>query len=122
MQTTHTSSTLREVIGLFDTVSGLPVVENRHLLGVITRKVGAATVKMLVINMPSSICQADCVQDVLRAQKNQVSLQETVGQHMTSPAITVHEHAHIAEAVSLMVAKKIHRLCVVNSAGDSLVG
>lgn len=48
-------------------------------------------------------------------------MRDTVGQHMTSPPITVTPQAEISEAANLMLEKKIHRLPVVEE-GGLLVG
>ncbi len=40
-----------------------------------------------------------------------------VGQHMTSPAITINEQASVQEAADLMLKHKIRRLPVVDDLG-----
>ncbi len=44
-------------------------------------------------------------------------MSETVGQHMSSPPIVVQPGTATGEAAAIMMAKKIHRLPVVDEEG-----
>ncbi len=60
-------------------------------------------------------------QDVERAQQQGMYEDATVQQFMSSPPITVRARAHVGEAASIMIAKRLHRLPVVDASGH-LVG
>lgn len=46
-----------------------------------------------------------------------VSMSETVGQHMSTPPIVARPTMRTGEAAAIMLAKKIHRLPVVDEEG-----
>lgn len=79
-----------------DKVTGLAVVDNEagnHVVGVIS------------------------IRDINRLRKQGVSMSETVGQHMSTPPIVARPGMRTGEAAAMMLAKKIHRLPVVDEEG-----
>lgn len=61
------------------------------------------------------------VQDILRAREKGQPLSTEVWRVMSTPAVTVRGHAHVGEAAAVMLARKVHRLPVVDK-DDRLVG
>lgn len=57
------------------------------------------------------------IRDINRLKKQGVSMAETVGQHMSSPPIVVRPDTATGEAAAIMLARKIHRLPVVDEEG-----
>ncbi|KAJ9519535.1 hypothetical protein QJQ45_013457 [Haematococcus lacustris] len=89
--------TLEDVIPKLSKVTGLPVLSAQGLVvGVISRK------------------------DIIRVRRSQGSLQDTVAQHMTTPALTISADASVLEAANLMRSRKIRRLPVVDESGYPL--
>lgn len=81
-----------------DKVTGLAVVdENNVVVGVIS------------------------IKDINRLKKQGNTLEDPVRLHMSTPPIVVRPHAKIGEAAAIMIAKKIHRLPVVD-ADNKLIG
>jgi CBS domain-containing protein len=55
------------------------------------------------------------VQDILRAREKGTDLSTEVWRVMSTPAVTVRGHAHVGEAAAVMLARKVHRLPVVDN-------
>jgi CBS domain-containing protein len=60
------------------------------------------------------------MQDMNRLRKQGVSFDLPVKQFMSTPPLVVTVKSKIVEAASIMVEKKIHRLCVVDDEGKLL--
>jgi len=88
-------------------ISGLPVVdENGSVVGVLSEKDIEWCHDVLENGSPEEI---DALHD------------QPLRDWMSSPAITIKEHAHIAYAAGTMLMHKLHRLPVVNEEG-AMVG
>jgi len=60
-------------------------------------------------------------QDIMRLKKHHASLKQRVGDHMSSPAITVRNTAKAMEVARVMLQSSVHRVPVVDAYGR-LVG
>lgn len=102
---------LSQVQGL-DAVSGLPVVDDSMVVvGVLSRKVCAW------IDNITAVHPIHHGQDVERAQQKGALDRATVGEWMSVPPVTVRARAHVGEAAAVMMARRLHRLPVVDAAG-----
>eukprot|EP00884_Botryococcus_braunii_P019413 jgi/Botrbrau1/6155/Bobra.331_2s0045.1 len=98
VKATTPDATLESIVPLLDNVTGLPVVdEDNKVVGVITRK------------------------DILRAREKGLQLSTEVWRVMSTPPVTVRGNAHVGEAAAVMLARKVHRLPVVDK-DQRLVG
>lgn len=87
--------------------TGLPVVdENGSCVGVLSEKDVQWCQDIMDAGVPEEI---EALHD------------QTVGDSMTAPAITIKDHAHIAYAAGVMIMHKLHRLPVVDE-NDAVVG
>lgn len=55
-----------------------------------------------------------------RLRKQGVSFEEPVSKYMTTPPLVVKRDTCISEAATIMLSRKIHRLCVVDDGGKLL--
>lgn len=92
--------TLDSIIPKLNKVTGLPVISssNNKVIGVISR--------------------TDIIK--IRKKRRPGSMQDTVSQHMTSPAIVVQQNSTVQAAADLMLGKKIRRLPVVDEQGQAV--
>mmetsp|Transcript_33883 Transcript_33883/g.95988 ORF Transcript_33883/g.95988 Transcript_33883/m.95988 type:complete len:293 (-) Transcript_33883:416-1294(-) len=89
---------IKDMVELFSDRTGVPVVKaDRTVVGMITRK------------------------DIMRLKKHHASLKQRVGDHMSSPAITVRNTAKAMEVARVMLQSSVHRVPVVDAYGR-LVG
>ena len=98
-------------------ISGLPVVDkDRRVLGIITQ---ADILSMIGVSREHTF--KDLLKHMLGEPLPVRKMGDTVGDIMTSPALTIRPDASIAEAVKIMDERKIRRLTVVDDNG-SLIG
>ncbi|HEY6011210.1 MAG TPA: CBS domain-containing protein [Nitrospirota bacterium] len=98
-------------------ISGLPVVDkDRRVLGIITQ---ADILSMIGVSREHTF--KDLLKHMLGEPLPVRKMGDTVGDIMTSPALTIRPDANIAEAVKIMDERKIRRLTVVDDNG-SLIG
>uniref|UniRef100_A0A7S1SPV2 CBS domain-containing protein n=1 Tax=Tetraselmis chuii TaxID=63592 RepID=A0A7S1SPV2_9CHLO len=89
---------IKDVVDLFATRSGLPVVTaDNRVIGILSRK------------------------DVMQIKKHHGSLKQKVGDHMSSPVVTVPSTATAEDCAVVMLKSSVHRVPVVD-AEDRLVG
>jgi CBS domain-containing protein len=94
-------------------ISGLPVVDKeRRVLGIITQ---ADILSMIGVSREHTF--KDLLKHMLGEPLPLRKMGDTVGDIMTSPALTIKPDANIAEAVKIMDEKKIRRLTVVDEKG-----
>lgn len=60
------------------------------------------------------------LQDIIRVRRAEGNLRDTVGDHMTSPAVTVGPQMPVREAAKIMLKQKIRRVPVVDKSGKVL--
>ncbi|KAK1290793.1 hypothetical protein QJS10_CPB18g01782 [Acorus calamus] len=91
VQTATVDQTLEEIVHFFEVVSGLPVVDNElRCIGIVTKT------------------------DVSRASNG---LKSTVGEVMSSPAITLSPNKTVMDAAALMLKEKINRIPILSQEG-----
>lgn len=112
---THPAATLRDAVDMMDLyqVSGLPVVEDEdRLVGVVTE---FDVINALLPHYADSAAprtwagekpDLEALVDAVRSR--------TVGEAMTSPAVSIDENADVLEAASLMLQHRIKRLPVTS--------
>ena len=94
-------------------ISGLPVVDkDRRVLGIITQ---ADILSMIGVSREHTF--KDLLKHMLGEPLPLRKMGDTVGDIMTSPALTIKPDANIAEAVKIMDERKIRRLTVVDDKG-----
>lgn len=94
-------------------ISGLPVVDKeRRVLGIITQ---ADILSMIGVSREHTF--KDLLKHMLGEPLPLRKMGDTVGDIMTSPALTIKPDANIAEAVKIMDERKIRRLTVVDEKG-----
>jgi len=94
-------------------ISGLPVVDkDRRVLGIITQ---ADILSMIGVSREHTF--KDLLKHMLGEPLPLRKMGDTVGDIMTSPALTIKPDANIAEAVKIMDERKIRRLTVVDEKG-----
>lgn len=94
-------------------ISGLPVVDkDRRVLGIITQ---ADILSMIGVSREHTF--KDLLKHMLGEPLPLRKMGDTVGDIMTSPALTIKPSANIAEAVKIMDERKIRRLTVVDEKG-----
>eukprot|EP00887_Chlorella_sp_A99_P003061 scaffold9.g3061.t1 len=76
---------------------------------------------LAVVDADNYVVGVVSIKDVNRLKKQGVSLEEPVSRHMSTPPIVVKRDTVVADAAALMLAKKIHRLPVVDNQGK-LIG
>ncbi|KAL4447673.1 hypothetical protein ABPG75_004892 [Micractinium tetrahymenae] len=72
---------------------------------------------LAVVDEQNVVVGVISIRDINRLRKQGVSMSETVGQHMSSPPIVVRPNTATGEAAAIMLARKIHRLPVVDEEG-----
>lgn len=76
---------------------------------------------LAVLDDSNAVVGVISIRDINRLRKQGASMDETVGVHMSTPPIVVRPTTRTGEAAAIMLAKKIHRLPVVDEQGK-LVG
>jgi len=98
-------------------ISGLPVVDkDKKVLGIITQ---ADILSMIGVSREHTF--KDLLKHMLGEPLQVRRVGDTVGDIMTSPALTIKPDANVAEAVKIMDEKKIRRLTVVDDK-NTLIG
>jgi len=94
-------------------ISGLPVVDKENkVVGIITQ---ADILSMVGVGREHTF--KDLLKHMLGEPLPLRKMGDTVGDIMTSPALTIRPDANIAEAVKIMYERKIRRLTVVDEKG-----
>lgn len=104
-------------------VSGFPVVEGDHVVGVVSE--ADLVYRDRPLKPPAFLTILDTVIPLEFPNHFKEEIQKTVGARvadiMTAPAVTIGPDADISAAAALMIDRKIDRLPVVDAAGK-LVG
>jgi CBS domain-containing protein len=116
--TVRPDTSLKDVAALLAThgISGMPVVQDGEVLGVISEA-------DIVYKERGPAQQADGVLGKLfsRNDTNKAKVEaRTAGEAMTSPPITISPRRRVSEAARIMIEKQVNRLPVVD--GGQLVG
>ena len=117
--TVRTDTSLKDVAALLAThgISGLPVVRDGEVLGVVSEA-------DILYKERGPVRPADGLLGKLRARRGDVAALKlearTAGEAMTSPAVTISPRRRVAEAARLMIEKAVNRLPVVDN--GELVG
>lgn len=110
---------LKDVASILVTanISGVPVCDSeRHVLGVVSER------DIIVKEQPHVVPPGRIVRILLPREDDEVKAgAHTAGEAMTSPALTIGPHRHVAEAARLLVENEVKRLPVVDQDGR-LVG
>lgn len=72
---------------------------------------------LAVVNEENVVVGVISIKDINRVKKAGGSLEQPVSSVMSTPPIVVRKKARVAEAAAIMMARKIHRLPVVNEKG-----
>jgi CBS domain-containing protein len=92
-------------------VSGLPVVDEAKVVGVLSEA-------DIVARSTGSRESRSLIREFLSGRKRQPDVEATrAGEAMTSPAITIAPQRPVAEAARVMVERKVNRLPVVDDSG-----
>lgn len=108
------------VVGDFMTVNGLRCATPGQPLSAAASKLDKVS-GLAVVDENNVVVGVISIKDINRLKKTNTPMSQPVEKHMSSPPIVVREKARVAEAASLMLAKNIHRLPVVDSEGK-LIG
>lgn len=108
------------VVGDFMTVNGLRCATPGQPLSAAASKLDKVS-GLAVVDEKNVVVGVISIKDINRLKKTNTPMSQPVEKHMSSPPIVVREKARVAEAASLMLAKNIHRLPVVDSEGK-LIG
>jgi len=108
------------VVGDFMTVNGLRCATLGQPLSAAASKLDKVS-GLAVVDENNVVVGVISIKDINRLKKTNIPMSQPVEKHMSSPPIVVREKARVAEAASLMLAKNIHRLPVVDSEGK-LIG
>lgn len=76
---------------------------------------------LAVVDASNVVVGVVSIKDINHLRRQGVSLEEPVAKHMSTPPIVVKRDTVVADAAALMLARKIHRLPVVDDAGK-LIG
>lgn len=110
----HPETTLREVARLLveNRISGLPVVDDGHVVGVISEADLLVKEQDPGILAPGPLDRIFGESEELRQLRTKAEAR-TVGDAMTAPAITIDASRSVHQAASTMIERRVNRLPVV---------